>query len=213
MKTNVGEGKCDHCRWWINSACFFCHKMSHYITIQRKPELTNTWNDQICTCGFIWLEEANSCDLSVPRPWNSSLLMFYGKRNLFLVDCTSDSWQMTLSLQVSGAETKLRTGLLPNLLEPARDAQMPAFTDAIAKNTENITVENGVICFVLLLASWPVSTWERQKTGWEADHFLCLFDLFIFFPTSVVRFGHKWLCHWRVSYLQQLTRFSWLRLL
>lgn len=99
----------------------------------------------------------------MPWPWNSSLLMLYGKRNLFLIDCTSDSWQTTLSLQVSGAETKLRTGLLPNLFEPARDAQMPAFTDAIAKILR--ISQNGVICFVLLLPSWPVSTLDTGQLG------------------------------------------------
>lgn len=113
--------------------------------------------------GLFGWKKRTAVTYQMPWPRNSSLLMLYGKRNLFLVDCTSDSWQMTLSLQVSGAETKLRTGLLPNLFEPARDAQMPAFTDAIAKNTENVTVENGVVFFVFLLPSWPVSTWKRKK--------------------------------------------------
>lgn len=81
----------------------------------------------MCTWQFISPEEANSCDLSMPWLWNFLLLMLYGKRNLFLLDCTSDSWQMTLSLCFSGAETKSRTGFLPNLFEFARDVADACF--------------------------------------------------------------------------------------
>lgn len=78
---------------------------------------------------------------------------------------------MTLSLQVSGAETKLGTGLWPNLFEPARDAQMPAFTDAMVKNTENITVGDGVICFVLLLPKLACDDSEETKSRMRGRSF------------------------------------------
>lgn len=140
--------------------------------------------------GLFGWKKRTAVTYQMPWPRNSSLLMLYGKRNLFLVDCTSDSWQMTLSLQVSGAETKLRTGLLPSLFEPARDAQMPAFTDAIAKNTENVTVENGVVFFVFLLPSWPVSTWKRKKKNRMRGR------SFFMSVWAVHFFSHLWCSFW-----------------
>lgn len=122
----------------------------------------------------------------MPWPWNSSLLMLYGKRNLFLVDCTSDSWQMTLSLQVSGAETKWRAFAQSVWVCTWRTDACVYRCDG-EKNTENITVEDGVICFVLLLPSWPVLTWKRQKAGWEADHFFMLvWSVHFFFPPPLL---------------------------
>lgn len=106
-----------HKKWRTRAFVWQCLAQSAtpYHDSEGCRSFTNLFKDQMCTWHFIWSEEANSCDLSMPGLWNSSLLMLYGKRNLFLLDCTSDSWPMTLSLRVSGAETKSRTGFLPNL--------------------------------------------------------------------------------------------------
>lgn len=130
-KISFGEVECHHCHLTcqILKKCTLAYLSPKFLAQNATPyhdsegcrSFSNLFKDQMCTWQFIWSEEANSCDLSMPRLWNSSLLMLYGKRNLFLLDCTSDSWQMALSLHVSRAETKSRTGFLPNLFKFACD--------------------------------------------------------------------------------------------
>lgn len=100
----------------------------------------------------------NSCDPSMLWLWNFSLLMLYGKRNLFLLDCTSDSWQMTWSLCFSGAETKSRTDFLPNLFKFARDV-----AEACFHRCDNRTRTAAFIGPIRVSFVWPLI---YSKTAW-----------------------------------------------
>lgn len=119
--------------------------------------------------------------------WNVLPLMSCGKRNLFLLDCTSDSWQTTLSLCFCEAETKSRTGFLSNLFKLARYVADACFhrCDNRTSGRQNGRVYRSNPCQKLVLPLICFRTARIQvKVAVICDRLCCPLEL---------RSSHAWL--------------------
>lgn len=106
---------------------------------------------------------------------------------------------MTLSLYVSGGETKFAVGHLPNLFKLARDLQMHAFTAVTTDECcKNVKVEAGAICFVCLFqAPTCVNNLHNGLQKQEEMQLIILICviLVIFSPLLLRHVNALYMCH------------------